>query len=62
MSKRGNKNITTFEEHLDKQYGLIGSLNRTEFEIKAKAFANNELKLSLNLTSDVNRNSIIPKQ
>ena len=38
-----NKNITTFEEHLDKQYGPIGSLKRAEFEIKAKAFAIGEI-------------------
>lgn len=33
------KNITTFDEHLDKRYGKIGSEKRTNFEIKAKAFA-----------------------
>lgn len=38
-----NKNITTFEEHLDKRYGEIGSLKRAEFEIKAKAFAIGEV-------------------
>ncbi len=38
-----HKNITTFEEHLDKRYGEIGSLIRTEFEIKAKAFAIGEV-------------------
>ena len=32
------KNITTFDEHLTKQYGKRGSIKRTEFEIKAKAF------------------------
>ncbi len=32
------KNITTFEEHLTRQYGERGSEKRTEFEIKAKAF------------------------
>jgi HTH-type transcriptional regulator / antitoxin HipB len=32
------KNITTFEEHLEKQYGKRGTQKRTEFEIKAKAF------------------------
>jgi len=32
------KNITTFEEHLDKHYGKRGTKKRTEFEIKAKAF------------------------
>lgn len=38
-----NKSITTFEEHLDKRYGEIGSLKRAEFEIKAKAFAIGEV-------------------
>lgn len=38
-----NKNITTFEELLTKEYGEIGSLKRTEFEIKAKAFAIGEV-------------------
>ncbi len=37
------KNITTFEEHLDQRYGKIGSPKRTEFEIKAKAFAIGEI-------------------
>ena len=38
-----NKNITTFDEHLDKRYGKPGSVKRTEFEIKAKAFASGEI-------------------
>ena len=38
-----NKNITTFEEHLKKQYGKIGSKSRTDFDIKAKAFAIGEI-------------------
>ncbi len=37
------KDITTFEEHLDNRYGKIGSERRTEFEIKAKAFAIGEI-------------------
>jgi HTH-type transcriptional regulator / antitoxin HipB len=32
------KNITNFEDHLTKQYGKSGTPERTEFEIKAKAF------------------------
>jgi len=35
--------ITTFEEHLEKRYGPIGTKERTEFEIKAKAFAIGEI-------------------
>ncbi len=31
-------NITTFDEHLTKQYGKRGTQKRTEFEIKAKSF------------------------
>lgn len=37
------KYMTTFEEHLDKRYGEAGSIQRAEFEIKAKAFAIGEL-------------------
>jgi len=29
--------ITTFDEHLEKRYGPIGTKERTEFEIKPKA-------------------------
>ncbi len=36
-------NITTFEEHLDVRHGEIGSKKRTDFEIKAKAFAIGEV-------------------
>jgi ribosome-binding protein aMBF1 (putative translation factor) len=37
------KNTTTFEEHLDQRYGPIGTKKRTDFEIKAKAFAIGEI-------------------
>ena len=37
------KEITTFDEHLDDRYGKIGTKKRTEFEIKAKAFAIGEI-------------------
>ena len=45
MNKMKDKsiNITTFSEHLEKQYGKIGTEKRTEFEIKAKAFAIGEI-------------------
>jgi HTH-type transcriptional regulator/antitoxin HipB len=32
------KNVTTFDEHLNERYGERGTVKRTEFEIKAKAF------------------------
>ncbi len=38
-----NKTITTFEEHLDSRYGKVGTIKRTNFEIKAKAFAIGEV-------------------
>ena len=37
------KDITTFEEHLEKRYGQPGTVKRKEFEIKAKAFAIGEI-------------------
>lgn len=43
MRNKKIKNITTFDEHLDKRYGKRGSPERTKFEIKAKAFAIGEI-------------------
>ena len=44
MKAKNQKNsITTFDEHLDIRYGMIGTAKRTEFEIKAKAFAIGEV-------------------
>ena len=37
------KNITTFEEHLEKRHGKIGTETRTQFDIKSKAFAIGEI-------------------
>lgn len=36
-------NITTFDEFLDESYGKIGTKTRTDFDIKAKAFAIGEI-------------------
>ena len=33
-----NIDITTFDEHLEERFGKRGTAERTEFEIKAKAF------------------------
>jgi ribosome-binding protein aMBF1 (putative translation factor) len=41
--EKTNKNITTFDEHLTRGYGKIGTKKRTEFEIKAKSFAIGEI-------------------
>lgn len=35
--------ITTFDEHLERRYGSLGTSKRTEFEIKAKAYAIGEI-------------------
>jgi len=43
METNRMSSITTFDEHLDAQYGKIGSEKRTEFDIKAKAFAIGEI-------------------
>jgi HTH-type transcriptional regulator/antitoxin HipB len=42
-SSNKKKSISTFDEHLNKRYGKVGTTNRNEFEIKVKAFAIGEL-------------------
>ena len=53
---KNSKHITTFEEHLTRQYGEIGSEKRTEFESKAKSLVIGELlkeeRLEANLTQE----------
>ena len=39
---KANK-TTTFEAHLEKRYGAIGTEERTTFEMKAKSFAIGEI-------------------
>ena len=39
IEDNSNKEITTIDEHLEDRYGAVGTRKRTEFEIKAKAFA-----------------------
>jgi ribosome-binding protein aMBF1 (putative translation factor) len=38
-----NEHLTIFDDHLSKQYGEIGTAERVNFEIKAKAFAIGEI-------------------
>lgn len=38
-----NRNNKTFRQHLDERYGKIGTDKRTEFEVRAKAFAIGEI-------------------
>jgi ribosome-binding protein aMBF1 (putative translation factor) len=37
------EHLTTFDEHLDIRHGKIGTAERANFEIKAKAFAIGEI-------------------
>lgn len=61
-----NKSITTFEDHLTKQYGKIGTKKRDKFEIKAKAFVIGELlkdeRLQAKLTQEELANKIGAKK
>ena len=43
MKKKTKKNITTFEEHLEKRYGKIGTPKRDKFEEKAQYFVISEM-------------------
>ena len=43
MKSKNNIELTTFEDHLEKRYGSLGTKKRTNFEIKAKAFAIGEI-------------------
>lgn len=38
MTKKMNKNLTSFEDYLDKQYGKIGTEERERFEEGFEAF------------------------
>jgi ribosome-binding protein aMBF1 (putative translation factor) len=42
-AKKEKSKPTTFDEHLDQRYEKIGTKKRTDFEIKAKAFAIGEV-------------------
>jgi len=41
--KNASMEITTFDEHLEKRYGSLGTTKRTEFEIKAKTYTIGEI-------------------
>ena len=38
MKKKVNKNLTSFADHLDEQYGIIGTEDRERFEEGFEAF------------------------
>lgn len=41
--KMKKKKLTSFREHLDKQYGKLGTAKRDDFEARAKAFLIGEI-------------------
>ena len=55
------KNITTFEEHLENRYGKIGTKERTEYEIKAKAFAIGEIIKDARKTANMTQEELANK-
>lgn len=55
------KDITTFDEHLDQRYGEIGTENRTDFEIKAKAFAIGEILRDARKEADMTQEELAQK-
>lgn len=61
-----NKNLTSFEEHLSKQYGQKGTQKRDEFEKRAKAFVIGEMlkeeRQQANLTQEELANKIGAKK
>lgn len=54
-------NITTFEDHLDQRYGILGTVKRTEFEIKAKAFAIGEIIREIRRESQMTQEQLANK-
>jgi ribosome-binding protein aMBF1 (putative translation factor) len=56
-----NKNVKTFEQHLENQYGKIGTAKRTEFEIKAKAFAIGEIIKDERKTANMTQEQLAEK-
>ena len=55
------KNITTFDEHLDQRYGTIGTIKRTNFEIKAKGFAIGEILRDARKRADMTQEQLAKK-
>jgi len=55
------KDITTFDEHLDQRYGIIGTERRTDFEIKAKAFAIGEILRDARKEADMTQEELAQK-
>lgn len=63
---KAKEKIKTFSQHLTERYGEIGTEKRTEFEIKAKAFAIGEIireeRKQANMTQEQLANKIGAKK
>ncbi len=55
------KDTMTFDEHLDQRYGKIGTEKRTDFEIKAKAFAIGEILREARKEADMTQEELAKK-
>ncbi len=58
---RKKKNITTFEEHLEKRYGKIGTPKRDEFERNSKSFIIGEMVKEARLGADLTQDELAEK-
>ena len=56
------KDIITFDEHLEQRYGKIGTERRTDFEIKAKAFAIGEILREARKEADMTQEELARKK
>ena len=52
------KNITTFEEHLKKRYGKMGTPKRDEFERNSKSFIIGEMVKEARLDADLTQDEL----
>ena len=57
--EKQSKFITSFEEHLVKRYGQVGSKKRDEFEVNAKTFAINEILKEKNQKSKFDKEQYV---
>lgn len=56
-----DKELKTFDQHLDERYGKSGSAKRVEFEFKAKAFAIGELIKEKRLSAQLTQQQLAEK-
>ena len=56
-----NSNLKTFDQNLEERYGKIGTNYRTDFEIKAKAFAIGEIIKDERKTAKITQEQLAKK-